>query len=86
MFVVPAHVPTHLLSNGTWTLKTLVQTRETINNYALTTKINQPSKKKLDFEAISGNQEFMVFLCVYNGFELLTTKTIVETKKKHQKP
>ena len=52
-----------LLSNGTWTLTTLVLTRKTMNNYALTTKIlQQATKQEHDFETNSENQEFMVFL------------------------
>ena len=48
-YMYMVHPPMYLhvsLSNGTWTLTTLVLTRKTMNNYALTTKILQEATKQ----------------------------------------
>ena len=50
IYMVPPLYLHMLLSNGTWTLTTLVLTRKTMNNYALTTKIlQQATKQEQDF-------------------------------------
>ena len=73
-----------LLSNGTWTLTTLVLTRKTMNNYALTTKILQEAtKQEHDFKPILRTRnrapgklvgEETHGFSFYSGFEVLTTK------------
>ena len=55
--------------NGTWTLKTLVLTRQTMNNYALTAKIlQQPTNKNMSFEpSLKNRKSWFFFLQWFRG-------------------
>ena len=51
MYMVPPMYLHIFQSNGTWTLKTIVLARKTMNNYVLTTKIlQQPTQQKHGFK------------------------------------
>ena len=64
-----------LLSNGTWTLKTLCPDHE---------KTLQKPRKTIPFSNYVSKSFFGGFLGFDGGFEFLTTKTTVKNKNNHE--
>ena len=88
IYMVPPCTYT-LLSDGAWTLTTLMLTRKTMNNYALTTKILQQAtaSKNMIFKPILRTRNSWLFsLQWFRALDHQNRKKPIKTTRNHDKP